>query len=215
MEIDTAVFDVIDTVIGCNGPHPEYLTAKYLDRKHPGISRDVKDVLINTQNWRDRTEKGYQKLNIFGVSLDDYKEAAEYVVDNNLYVHKPAQKALERLSKSLEVAVPVSGVSDIMLDLIVEKKFEPMIGAEILPFGTKLSTKDGYFEQTIKEIQGYEERSNIARKFRTVATLNNKLSLVIADNLSDVNLGMVEEGDYAALISNYNLILNINLIKRH
>ena len=203
MQVNTVIMDLMNTAVECTSGHPEVATARYLDSAHPGILRDVLDVVTEKCSWENRTKKGYQTLHPHQVREDEYREAAEIVVKDLVYVPKPVKKTFDKLSRGLETVVTVSGLSRIMSELIKEYKLMSIVGdAEIITFGTKLPVdNDGYFEEKVEKIYGYEEREKIARTFR-----GNGISLVIGDNKSDINLGMVEIGSYGALIANWNRI---------
>ena len=198
MEIRKIFADLNDTLTVSPYGNPDVAVVRDLNKEFPGIFRYAVDKLLVRGSWEDRVMEAFKSLSIFGVPEDRYYSAAERVVEK-IEVPEPVKRTFEKVSNTVNGVIVFTACTQYISKSIVEEKLEPLLDAEFIIFGTKLGVdKHGLFTR-IKRIYGYADRAKIAKELK-----NGEVSLNIADNHSNVNQGMIREGTYGALLSNWN-----------
>jgi hypothetical protein len=190
--------DLNDTLIISQCRNPDLAVACKLDKEFPGIFRYVLEKISDIASWEDRITEAFKALNIFEVPRSKYLSAAENIV-KRIEVPEAVKKSFDRVSDVLTGVYAITGNSQDISDLILEKKLKPLLPGhvELRGFGTELYVDElGYYTGKIKKIYGYCERVKLVRNLK-----NSEVSINIADNYSSVNQGMIREGDYGILLS--------------
>ncbi len=197
MEIRKIFADLNDTFIKSPYGNPDVAAVHELDKEFPGVFRYAVNKLSGFGSWEDRVIRAFESLE--GIPEFRYYDALEKVTEK-VQVPDPVKKTFDKISDTVNEVIVISGCSDYALKTIVEKKLKPLLDANFILFGTKLNVgKDGCFKKFVKRIYGYSERAKIAKELK-----NGEFSVNIGDNKSNINWGMVREGDYGILLADWN-----------